>query len=919
MDYSKTVNLLQTNFPMKADLPVREPQFLAAWEKKNLHQKIEEAGKSKRVFLLHDGPPYANGVIHMGHALNKVLKDIVIKFKRLQNFHAPYKPGWDCHGLPIEHQLFKEWGKNKHQVSRLELREKATAYAMDFVNKQREDFKRLGILGDWENPYLTLSNDYEAAIVDVFFKLRDKGFVYRGLKPGYWCAYDETALAEAEVEYADKKSDAVFVRFQVKKTPVKLPVSDPYVLIWTTTPWTLPANVGLAFHPDENYVVLKTAKGNLIVAEKLSAVVAKKVGGGTVLEGKWKGKDFAGTEAVNPLHGKPSKVVTATYVTMEDGTGIVHIAPGHGVEDFAVGQKNGLETVCPVDERGKFDETVGRPDLVGKHVLKDANAAVIEVLGENLLHHEAFTHSYPHCWRCKNPIIFRATKQWFLEVSDKFRKELLKEIDTVKWEPDYGIHRIKGMVDQRPDWCLSRQRHWGAPIAVYVCEKCKEPLHDKELDQKTVEFIKAKGASAWYAADVAELLKGFKAKCKACGGEKFEKEMDILDVWFDSGVSWHAVVEQYFSKPKPEIVMYLEGSDQHRGWFQTSLIPAAAVNGKAPYDVVLTHGFVVDGKGHKMSKSMGNVIAPQEIIKQYGADVLRLWVGASDYREDVRLSQDIVKQIVEMYRKFRNTFRFLLQNTADFKLKEHGVKFEQLEEIDQWILVHFEDVKKNVTKAYEDYQFHVVLAELNRFASVALSGFYLDAHKDRLYCEAVDSPKRRSAQTSLYHLAHGLAVLLSPFLSFTSEETYLELKNISNPNLLESVFLESLSNLSAVKADEKLNKKWLGILEIRGQVNDVLDQERKAGRLKSSQEASVHINPDKLTPESRKVFENVSDWPFLLQMSEVHVNGKSKPEAAVWIEPTKNAKCERCWRHRPDVGKTSKHPTLCERCAAVVS
>jgi isoleucyl-tRNA synthetase len=677
--------------------------------------------------------------------------------------------------------------------------------------------------------------------------------------------------------------------------------------------------VGLAFHPTEYYVVLKTAKGDLIVAEKLSEAVAKKVGGGKPLVGRWQGKDFIGAMASNPLHGGLSQIVTATYVTMDDGTGVVHIAPGHGVEDFAVGQKFNLPTVCPVDERGRYDDSVGRADLVGKHVLKDANAAVIEALGANLLHHESFTHSYPHCWRCKNPIIFRATKQWFLMVSDEFRATLLKEIDNVKWEPDYGIHRIKGMVEQRPDWCLSRQRHWGAPIAVFVCTNCKEPLHNKEVDQKTVEMIRTQGASAWYAASVEELLKGLPSKCLKCGGNKFDKEMDILDVWFDSGVSWHAVVERNFSTPKPETIMYLEGSDQHRGWFQTSLIPATAINGKAPYDLVLTHGFVVDGKGHKMSKSMGNVIAPQEIIKQYGADVLRLWVGASDYREDVRLSQDIVKQSVEMYRKFRNTFRFLLQNTADFKFTDNGVAPDKLEEIDRWILVHFEDVKKNVIKAYEDYQFHVVLAELNRFVSVALSGFYLDAHKDHLYCEAVNSPKRRSAQTALYHLNHGLSVLLSPFLSFTAEEAYLEMKKVSNPALLDSVFIEEAANLVSVPVDEKLNAKWLGILAIRSQVNDVLDQERKAGKLKTSQEAAVHINPEKMTPENRTVLETASDWPFLLQMSEVLINGKDKADAMVRIEPTKNAKCERCWRFRPDVGGESKHPTLCKRCADVVS
>ncbi len=901
---------------MKADLPVREPQMLKSWEETRLYERLQDQHKKDPTFLLHDGPPYANGDIHMGHALNKVLKDFVVKYKTLAGFRSPYKPGWDCHGLPIEHQLFKQLGKNKHQVTRTELRAKATDYAMNWVNKQRADFIRLGVLGDWQNPYLTLKKDYEAAIVETFFELQKKGFIYRGLKPGYWCAFDETALAEAEVEYAEKKSDSVYVRFKFQDS------ANQYVLIWTTTPWTLPANTGLAFHPEETYIAVDAGGGEYIVAEKLKdkamKLLEKKFGSAAVNPSiKKKGEDFLGKTATNPLHGRTSRIVNATYVTMEDGTGIVHIAPGHGMEDFAVGQEYKLDVLSPVDERGQFDNTVGREELVGKHVLKDANQAVMELLGDNLIAHHAFTHSYPHCWRCKNPIIFRATEQWFLEVSENFRKQLLSEIDRVRWEPAYGVHRIKGMVETRPDWCLSRQRHWGAPIAVVTCKKCKRSVNENKLNAAIVELIREKGTNAWYETPVEEFLKSQNfLKCPHCSAAEFEKEMDILDVWFDSGVSWHAVIEKDFAEPKPQTVMYLEGSDQHRGWFQTSLIPSVALRNKAPYDVVLTHGFVVDGKGHKMSKSLGNVIAPQEIIEKYGADILRLWVAMSDYREDVRLSQDIVKHMIDVYRRFRNTFRFLLQNTADFRLAEHRVPFDKMEEVDRWILSHFEEMKERVMKAYDAHEFHVVLSELNRFAAVPLSGFYLDALKDRLYCESPNSPLRRSVQTALCQLARGLSVLLAPLLSFTSEEAYLSLRKTSDASLADSVFLDQIKNLPPIKIDTALNEKWQRVFEVRGLINDELDKQRKANVLKSSQEASVKLNTAKLSDAQKVVVKSISDWPFVLQMAEFHATDGG--HEAVSVTASSFAKCERCWRHRSDIGQNGEHPTLCGRCVDAV-
>ncbi len=600
---------------------------------------------------------------------------------------------------------------------------------------------------------------------------------------------------------------------------------------------------------------------------------------------------------------------------MEDGTGIVHIAPGHGVEDFGVGQANKLPTLSPVDEAGRFDATVGRDELVGKHVLKDANQAVMDLLGDNLIAHYSFTHSYPHCWRCKNPIIFRATEQWFLRVDDAFRAGLLKQIDQVRWEPAYGVHRIKGMVEVRPDWCLSRQRLWGAPIAVYYCirKECRTVLWNKDLNKRIIEMIRAEGGTAWYTGEPDKIAEHV---CAKCGGIAFEKETDILDVWFDSGISWFAVVEKEFSTPKPTSVLYLEGSDQHRGWFQTSLIPSVALRGKAPYDVVLTHGFVVDGKGHKMSKSLGNVIGPQEIIEKYGADVLRLWVAMSDYREDVRMSQDIVKHVIDMYRRFRNTFRFLLQNTADFKQAEHSVEFKNSEEVDQWILVLFEETKQIVLKAYEAYEFHTVLNELNKFVAGPLSGFYMDAQKDRLYCEAPASPLRRSAQTSLSHLLRGLCVLLAPLLSFTSEEAHEEFRKTSAPELPESVFLDTVSDLRSFPIDKDLAQRWSRVLDVRRLVNDELDKQRKAGVLKSSQEAQLKINPVSLSEENKALLGRPLDWPFALQMASVEI--VSNGNASIEIKSTHWPKCERCWRHRCDVGQNASHATLCARCAAVV-
>ncbi len=926
-DYSKTVNLPQTGFPMKASLPQREPQYLTAWEEQSVYAKVQAKNNGKKKFILHDGPPYANGHIHLGTSLNKILKDFIVKYKSMSGHDAPYTPGWDCHGLPIEQQAMKEMKVDKHKVSRVEFRRQAAAFARKFIDIQRQEFKRLGVLGDWEKPYLTLDPKYESTIVKVFGQLAEKGYIYRSKKPVYWCPTCETALADAEVEYADHISHSVYVKFAVVRYPEAMK-GEPgaSVLIWTTTPWTLPANVALAFQPRAEYVsaVLELPNGrteNLILAKRLLPSVAEKLSARTfTVKKEFPGTALEGIVCRNPLVDRESKGILADYVSLDDGTGVVHIAPGHGQEDYQAGLKYDLPIISPVDDRGIFTDEV--PEFAGHKVLA-ANPLIVEKLTAvgSLLHEEKLTHSYPHCWRCKRPIIFRATPQWFMSVEhDGLRAAMLDTVKKVQWIPSYGENRIAGMVDVRPDWCLSRQRLWGVPIPVFYCSSCGEPLLDGKVIGHIAGLFAEHGSDYWFERTPAELLAPLSVACKKCGGAEFRKEEDILDVWFDSGVSSEAVLASgNFPALRWPADMYLEGSDQHRGWFQTSLIPAVALHGGAPYKTVLTHGFVVDGEGKKMSKSIGNTIAPQQIIDQYGADILRLWAATSDYREDIRVSTEILKGLTDAYRKIRNTLRFLLGNTFDFAPGRDTVSHKDLREIDRYALDRLCELTGQVTTAYDSYEFHKAAVAINTFCTVFLSGFYLDAQKDTLYCAAPGSAERRSAQTALWHVCSALTRMLAPILSFTAEECWQELRRM-DPSLAASVFL---ADFPAAEENHRLAEvaleKWRKLLAIRETALQEFEKLRRDKKIGSNLEASVEILYD---AEDAVAVEDRGLLSMALGTWDVTVAKNADPgsmRAGTKVTArgaSDHGKCARCWRHTED---TDAATCLCARCRDVIA
>ncbi|MDD5131333.1 MAG: isoleucine--tRNA ligase [bacterium] len=922
MDYSKTVNLPNTDFPMKADLPRREPEMLKTWEEAKLYQQVRQQAEGKPKFILHDGPPYANGHIHLGHALNKILKDIVVKYKILQGFDVPFNPGWDCHGLPVEHQLFKELKITKHEIDQVTFRQKARVYAQKFIDIQREEFKRLGLLADWDNPYITMTNEYEAAIIGVFKELVRKDYIYKGLKPVHWCATCETALAEAEVEYADHTSPSVYVKFPVKNE------KDTYVLIWTTTPWTLPANVAVAFHPESEYAYIKTGNETWILAEQLAERVMSKakLTGYAVLK-KVSGKTLEGLKLQHPFIDREVVGILGDFVTMEDGTGVVHIAPGHGEEDYLAGKKYNLPIIAPVNDQGKFTADV--KDFAGQFVFK-ANEPIKSLLSSKnlLVHTEEITHSYPHCWRCKKPVIFRATEQWFLGVDRHgLRQELLANIKKVTWVPAIGQNRIASMVEQRPDWCLSRQRYWGMPIPIFYCKECNTDLMDVAAIEAVENMVRREGSDSWYIKTPSEILPE-NIKCSKCGSRNFRKETDILDVWFDSGVSHTAVLKH------PEIFpgvtwpsdMYLEGSDQHRGWFQTSLITSVAATGQAPYKTVLTHGFTVDGEGKKMSKSLGNVISPQNIYSQQGADIIRLWVSSEDYTEDARLSPDIIKRLTEAYRKIRNTVRYFLANTYDFDAAKDSVPYARMTDIDKWALHKLQELVAEVTSAYDSYQFHQVYSKTYNFCVVAMSSFYLDVLKDRLYTFKSDGLARRSAQTVLYEILGTLARLLAPIMSFTAEEIW---RYIPGKNKQKSVFLASFPIVKKEYLNNDLIAEWDRVLLLRGEVSKALEIARRDKIINSSLEAKVLVYlpvNHELTGVLRK-FDH--SWPSILIVSQAELPAEpltgdkvfSSPEITglqIMVTKAEGTKCSRCWNYSKAVGQDKDHPEICERCLPVV-
>jgi len=911
-DYKDSLCLPKTQFPMKANLTTREPQIIEKWEKEGLYGKIMEARKDAPVFAFHDGPPYANGHIHLGHALNKILKDIVVRSRILMGNKVYYRPGWDCHGLPIELAVEKEHGKKVHGLDIHEFRNFCKGYAEKYIDIQREEFKRLGLLGDWENPYRTMEFDYEAEIARSFIECFLKGYVYKGLKPVQWCIRCQTALAEAEVEYEDHASPSVYVAFPFEveeqaKWPEALKGFDASAVIWTTTPWTLPANLAIAFHPDFTYVAIKTKDRVYVVAEELMEMFLRETGVSGTVEGKFKGKELDRLHFRHPFYDRKSVGLLAQYVTSEQGTGCVHTAPGHGQEDFISGLKYGLEILCPVDGKGNFVEDL--PLFGGQNVF-EANQKVIQLLKDKhaLLKSSTVHHSYPHCWRCKNPLIFRATKQWFISLEhDNLRRRSLEAIEKVQWIPAWGRNRIYGMIENRPDWCLSRQRKWGVPITLLSCDKCGEWVKDRKFFDSVVKAMEERGAGVWFEADPSGFLpEGF--ACPKCGGKKFNAEQDILDVWFDSGVSHKAVLGKNPDLPWPS-ELYLEGSDQHRGWFHTSLLTSMILDDKAPYKSVITHGFTLDGQGRKMAKSMGNVIPPSEVTKKYGAEVLRLWVSMVDYRDDVRLSWDLLNQNAEAYMKIRNTIRYLIGNLNGFDPEKDKVPVEKMLEMDRYILYLFNRLIPKVVKAYDDYAFHIINRELLQFCTVTLSSFYLDIIKDRLYCSGEKSVERLSAQSVLYLVLVKMLKLMAPILPFTAEEAWGYLYGENAAPIHAEVFPEAF-----VEEDPAVIERWDKLREVRETVNKALETSRQKGEIGKSLEAKVVISvKDGGALSLLKQYEKILPEVFIVSQVEV-----LEGEDPVVVVPLEGAKCPRCWNVPVGFVKAGEDE-LCPRCAEVIS
>ena len=926
-DLKSTLNLPQTAFPMKANLPQAEPRRIEGWKSQGLYGKVREARKGAPLFLLHDGPPYANGHIHLGTALNKILKDVVIRSRTLAGHDSPYVPGWDCHGLPIELQVDKNLGAKKKDMSPLAFRKECRAYAEKFVAIQRAEFERLGILGEWDAPYLTMAPSYQATIVRQIATFVEKGLVYKAKKSVHWCISCRTALAEAEVEYDEAHvSPSIDVRFALPETERRrleprhpgLAGRDVAAVIWTTTPWTLPANLALAFHPEADYgfYPMDGTRDVLLIARptRESAQARWK---GTALGdpvAMVKGAELEGLKFRHPWIDRDSAAVLADYVTLDTGTGVVHTAPGHGWDDYLTGVRYGLEIYCPVDEAGRFLPEVER--FAGAKVF-DANPKIVDLLRERgaLLASGQERHSYPICWRCKNPIIFRATEQWFIALdAGGFRQRALEAVARVRWYPAWGEERIRNMIATRPDWCISRQRLWGVPIPAFYCRACSEPVLRADLARRVADTFEKASADAWYEQDAAALLPaGF--RCPKCGGDAFEKEKDILDVWFDSGSSHAAVLGSRPDLSWPADV-YLEGSDQHRGWFHSSLLVAVGTRGEPPFRQVITHGFTVDATGRKISKSLGNDVDTQKLINAYGAEILRLWVSMVDYRDDMPFSDEMIKRVAEAYRKIRNTCRYLLANLYDFDPRRDTVDEADLEEVDRYALARHRQLVSRVREAYAAYELHVVYHQLVQYCAVDLSSFYLDVLKDRLYCDAAAGPRRRSSQTVLHRILEDLARLMAPVLPFTADEVW---PLVPGPRA-ESVHAAFFP--AEEGPDDLVLARWSALLDVRAAVTKALEEARAAKRIASSLEARVQLKapPAALAPlraheETSTVFPGNLANLFIVSAVDL-VEGEGP--LTVTVERAAGGKCERCWTYSPNVGRLAAHPGVCERCAAVL-
>ncbi len=927
VDLKKTVNLPKTAFPMKANLPVTEPKTLELWEAMELYHRIRESRAGRPRWILHDGPPYANGNIHLGTAFNKIIKDLIVKSKTMAGFDAPYVPGWDCHGLPIEFKVDQELGKRKASMSAGDIRAECRAYAAKFVDIHRREFKRLGVLGRWEDPYLTMSAEYEAVIAQAFVDFLHGGYIYKGLKPVHWCMKDRTALAEAEVEYEDNSSPSIYVRFKLASDPAAIDPAlagrDVYCLIWTTTPWTIPANLAICFNPRFEYVAVDTPEGVAIVAAGLLAQVSEVLGWDQTVIARFPGTKLEHAIFRHPFIDRDSLGLVADHVTLEQGTGAVHTAPGHGQEDFVVCQRYGIPVYCPVDAAGRIFRAEGASgalpeELIGKTVW-EANPLVIELLQQHgaLAAQAKLEHSYPHCWRCHHAVIFRATEQWFIGMDrESFRTRALEAIKTVKWHPAWGEERISNMVASRPDWCISRQRVWGVPIIVFYCENCAEPFTDKRVQENVVEQFRQHTADIWYARSAEELM-GPGCTCSKCGGASFRKETDILDVWFDSGSSHLAVLTPQNALPWPSD-MYIEGGDQYRGWFQSSLLVGVGLKNGSPFRECATSGWTLDADGRAMSKSL-NSIGPDKVVKQYGADILRLWVASVDFMEDVRMSDVILDRLSEAYRKLRNTFKYMLGNLNDFDPETGAVAGGQLEGIDTWILVRAEDLVRRCLAWYNQYAFHKVYRAVYDFATTDLSAVYFDVSKDRLYTASASSIARRSAQTALHRLNLALARLLAPILSFTCEELWRNTKfGTAAAESVHMAYFPQPGELTdgITDAQRAQAADWDRLVPVRDQVLKALDLAREDKVIGSSLEAAVFLGAHGDLYQLLGGY--LGQLPAWFIVSQVELENVPSAALAVRVERASGDKCERCWKYTTDVGSNADFPTVCAACAAVL-
>ncbi|MBM3296789.1 MAG: isoleucine--tRNA ligase [Candidatus Aminicenantes bacterium] len=915
-DYKGTLNLPRTEFAMKARLAQREPEILKMWEEEGLYGKILDKGAGRPTFVLHDGPPYANGHIHLGTALNKILKDFIVKSRTMLGCRTAYLPGWDCHGLPIEIKVDQQLAERKKDMTVLQVREECAAYARKFVEIQRREFRRLGILGEWDKPYLTMDPVYEGDVLRCLAAFFRSGNVYKGKRPVHWCASCRTALAEAEIEYKDRRSPSIYARFPVLSDPARLSPElkdrKVSVLIWTTTPWTLPANLAVAFHPDYEYAAFESGREVFIAAKKLIPSLTEELGLKDVkILAEFPGSALKGLKARHPFIDRESVFVLAGYVTLDTGTGAVHTAPGHGQEDYATGVEYGLEIYAPVDEQGRFTSDVER--YAGLNVF-EANSRIISDMEKegSLPGKGEITHSYPHCWRCKNPVLFRATDQWFISMdASELRPKALEEVRRVQWLPPWGRERIANMLENRPDWCISRQRLWGVPIPAFACKACGEVLADEEICLKAAAVFEQEGSSSWFVKPEKDFLPEGK-KCSRCGGADFAKENNILDVWFESGAS-HNVLGKRPELPWPSDV-YIEGHDQYRGWFNSSLLVGIAAKGRAPYDTVITHGFVLDEQGRAMSKSLGNVIEPEEIISQNGAEVLRLWVAMLDFKEDAKFGREIMARIVEAYRKLRNTWRFLLGNISDYDPDSIAVGREDMRPLDRWALDRTAEVGRRVLQAYRDFEYHVVFHVLSDFFSVDLSSLYLDILKDRLYCSGRSSLERRSAQTALYGILRSTLLLLAPILPFTAEDAWRMMP--ASGKKASSVHLEDFPGFDERWMEPGERRSLESVFEVRDRVLKELEKAREEKRLGNSLEARVELR----APEALRgpLAVHRDDLASLFIVSGVDVAFHSGPDLEVAVAAAAGEKCGRCWNYSTEVGKSAAFPLLCRRCREVL-